>query len=65
MAGKAGARDLKRELAKLGLLKTDRRGTGVSYVVKRQALGFPRTFVVAIRCPLQPKRPRGENKVEP
>jgi hypothetical protein len=63
--GAAEARDLKQELAKRRLLKTGRRGSGVSYVVKRQALGFPRTFVVAIRRPLQPKRPRAKRKVAP
>ena len=64
VGGKAEARDLKRELAKRGLMKTDRRGSGLSYVVKREADGFARTLVVAIRCPLQPKRPRGKGKVE-
>ena len=64
VGGKAEALELKRELAKLGLLKTDRRGSGLSYVVKREADGFARTLVVAIRRPLQPKRPRGNRKID-
>ena len=47
------------------LLKTDRRGTGVSYVVKRRAKGLKRRLVVAIRRPLLPKRHPGKNNVEP
>lgn len=56
IAGGSGkAAGLKKELFDLGLLETDKRGTNVSYVVKRPLPDGRRLYFVVIRH--KPKRP--------
>ncbi len=51
IAGSAGeAADLKKELFDLGLLETDKRGEGLSYVVKRRVPGRARMNFVVLRA---------------
>lgn len=48
--GKTGAHDLKVELAAKSLIATERRGSRLSYVVKRPVPGRGRSYVVAIKA---------------